>query len=72
MILKRIFLSALEKVMSSKSDNLLDLSSSDSIFTFFVPTDQAFQSLSNETIAKFSYDSAFLKTVRTSTIAVII
>jgi len=59
----KIFLSALEKVMSSKSDNLLDLSSSDSIFTFFVPTDQAFQSLSNETIAKFSYDSAFLKTV---------
>jgi len=58
----KTFLRAMETVMTTGPDSL-DLTSGGGSFTFFVPTDEAFEALGNETIEEVLGNSAILKKV---------
>ena len=53
---------AMETVMTTGPDSL-DLTSGGGSFTFFVPTDEAFEALGNETMEEVLGNSAILKKV---------
>jgi len=58
----KMFLQAMETAMTTGSDSI-DLTSSGSSFTFFVPNDEAFKALGNETIEQMFSSRAIISKV---------